>query len=107
VDEPHDLARVPDRVRREPRRDHGVDRPAGRLGQVEAAPAERAPHEIEALALDQRHRDQVRLDAALLQLFRQAAHVPLRPPVGKGRLGREDEDPARSQGAAGTRAIKA
>ena len=101
------LLGMPDRVGRKPRRDHGVDRPAAGLGQVEAAPAERAAHEVEALALDERHRDQVRLDAALAQLLGQPPHVPLRAPVGEGRLDREDEDPGRSQGAAGTRAIRA
>src|SRR5206468_10270852 len=51
VDQPDDLVVVAGRVAREPGRDDGVDGTAPDLGQFEAAPGERAPDQIETLAL--------------------------------------------------------
>ena len=79
-------------VARKARRDDGVHGPADGLFEVEAPPGERAADEIETLALDERHRHEVRLDAAPFQLLRQPPHMPLRAALGEGRLHGENED---------------
>jgi hypothetical protein len=92
VDEPDDLAGVPDRVAREARRDDGVDRTRADLGEVQAAPGDRRADEVEPVALDQGNRDEVRLDAAAPELLGEAADVPLGSSVRERRLDRQDED---------------
>ena len=86
VDQPDDLVVVAGGIGRESRRDHGVDPPARDLGQIEAPPGKSAPNEIEALPLDERHADKIRLDAGEDELFRQPPDVTLRAPLGEGGL---------------------
>ena len=57
--------------------------------------------------LPDRHRHEVGLDAAADELLGQPPDVTLGAPVHERRLHREDQDAARSQGAAETRAISA
>ena len=86
VDEPHDLVGMPDRrsVGKRVAITASTGPPAG-LGQVEAAPGDGAADEVEALALGQRDRDEVRLDAALASAPRSAgARAAPRPPSAKG-----------------------
>ena len=79
-------------VARKPRRDDGVHGQAPGFFEVQAPPGQGAADEVEALPLDERHRDEIRLDAAPLQLLGQPAHVPLRAALREGRLHGENED---------------
>ena len=83
-------------VARKARRDDRVDRPAGDLGHVERTPGERAPDEVEALALDERDRDEVRLDPPRDELFRESPDVALGSPAGERGLDGRDENARRS-----------
>jgi hypothetical protein len=103
VDQPHDLVRVPDRVAREARGDHRIHGSAAGVAQVEAAPRGGAPHEVETLALDERHRDEVGVHAPRAQLVGEPPDVELRAAPRERALDAEDEHPARLQRVSGTR----
>ncbi len=79
VDQPDDLVRMANGVARKARRDHRVDRAPARFGQVEAAPGGGAADEVEALALHQRQRDEVGLDAPPRRAPPSAARRAARP----------------------------
>jgi hypothetical protein len=72
VHEPHALVRVPDRVRRELRRDQQVDLPPFDLVQVEQAPRERVRQQPLRRVPLERHGDECRFVPASVQLLGQA-----------------------------------
>ena len=88
VQEPDDLVRVPDAVRRELRRDHEVDRAAVRLLEVEQPPEERLrQHPLAGVPLE-RHRDELGLVAALAQLAATSPSAKISaPPRSNGTCG--------------------
>ena len=68
MEQPHHLVRMLDHVRRKLRRDHGVDRPAVRLLEVEKPPEERlGQHALARIPLE-RNGDELRLVPVLAQL---------------------------------------
>ena len=93
MQEPDDLPWVPDRVRRELRRDHDVDRAAVRLLEVEQPPEERLRQHALARVPLERHGHELRLVAALAQLVDQALAEDLGASTDERHLGQADGDP--------------
>ena len=90
VQEPNDLVRMPDRVGRELRRDHEVDRATVGLGQVEQTPEEGLrEHALPGVPLV-RHGDQVGLVSARPQLLDEVVGEDLGPTARERHLRRAD-----------------
>ena len=99
VQEPDDLARMANRVRRELRRDHRVDRPPVRLLEVEQPPEERLrEHALARIPLE-RHGDELRLVVARAQLRDEVVGEDLRAAALERHLRNADRElsPARSR----------
>ena len=93
VQEPDDLVRVADAVRRELRRDHEVDRAAVRFGQVGEPPEERlGQHPLAGVPLE-RQRDDVGLVPALAQLGGEVVREDLGAAALERHLRAADGDP--------------
>ena len=93
VQQPHDLARMTHRVRRELRRDHEVDCAPVRLVEIEEPPEKRlAEHALARVPLV-RHRHEVDLVVARAQLGDEIVSEDLGTAARKGHLRRADGDP--------------
>ena len=92
VDEPDDLVRMADDVRRELRRDHEVDPAPVGLLEVEQPPDERLGQDALARVPLERHRDEVGVVAALAELGDQVVGEDLDAAAGEGDLWPADRD---------------
>ncbi len=94
VKQPRDLVRVADEVRREFRRDHGVDPLVVRLGEIDEAPRGRLREQLRFRVPLERDRDALGTIPAARQLGDQAAHVQLRATVRERHLRFTDQNGA-------------
>ena len=92
VQHPDALVRVPDDVRGELRREHEVDRPPVRLGQVEQAPEERLVEHARARVPLERNGDELGLVVAGAQLVDERVRHDLGAPANEGHLRRADRN---------------
>jgi hypothetical protein len=99
VDEPHDLVRVTDRVRRKLGRDYQVDRRPLDLLEVEQAPGERLSEDARARIPLEGHGDELRLVTPAAQLVDERLGEDLGPAARERHLRVADKDSHRSAAA--------